>query len=127
MEKIKIELVIERGDIDLSGRVNYDDNLIIVNGRNVEEIDLKMRELLFDFEQLNPNQVDFEISYDVYALFKQFDFLNIGKIALRAGINPGLLRQYASQVKHPSAAQAKKIEDTLHSLAERMSKAVVCA
>jgi len=127
MEKIKVELIVERGDNDLSGRITYNNNLIINNGKTVEEIELKMKELLYDFENLDPNRVEFEISYDVYALFKQFDFLNIGKVAVRAGINPGLLRQYASQVKYPSATQAKKIEETLHSLAERMSRALVCA
>ncbi|RZM27502.1 MAG: hypothetical protein EOO88_12850 [Pedobacter sp.] len=127
MEKIKIDLIIERGDNDLSGRVTYNENLIINNGKTVDEIELKMKELLRDFEQLDPDQVNFEISYDVYALFKQFDFLNIGKVAVRAGINPGLLRQYASQVKYPSAVQAKKIEDTLHTLAERLSRVLVCA
>lgn len=127
MEKIKIDLIVERGDIGLSGRVTYNENLIINNGKTVDEIELKMKELLYDFENLDPNQVDFEISYDVYALFKQFDFLNIGKVAVSAGINPGLLRQYASQVKYPSASQAKKIEDTLHTLAERLSRVLVCA
>ena len=61
------------------------------------------------------------------SLFQQFDFLNIGKVAKRAGINAGLLRQYASQVKHPSAKQAQKIEETIHNLAADMSKAQVYA
>jgi len=127
MEKIKIELIVERGDNDLSGRVTYNDNLIINNGKTVGEIELKMKELLHDFEYLDPKLIEFEILYDVYALFKQFDFLNIGKVALRAGINAGLLRQYASQVKYPSATQAKKIEDTIHKLAEGMSRVLVYA
>jgi hypothetical protein len=42
------------------------------------------------------------------SLFQQFDFLNIGKVAKRVGINVGLLLQYASQVKYPSAKQAQK-------------------
>ena len=56
---------------------------------------------------------------------KNFGFLNIAKIAKYAEINPVLLRQYFSGVKHLSAAQAKKIESTLHILADEMQKALV--
>ena len=127
MEKIKVELIIERGDNDLSGRVTYNNNLIVDSGKTAKELEKRIKTLLHDFEDVDPETIEFEISYDVYALFKQFDFLNIGKVAQRAGINAGLLRQYASQVKHPSATQAKKIEDTIHQLAEDMSRVLVYA
>ena len=58
-------------------------------------------------------------------MFENFDFLNITKIAKYAEINYGLLRQYSSGVKHPLAAQAKKIESTLHILADEMQQASV--
>ena len=51
--------------------------------------------------------------------------MNIEKAALRAGINAGIMRQYESQAKYPSAIQARKIEDTIHKLAADMSKALV--
>jgi hypothetical protein len=38
-----------------------------------------------------------------------------------------LLRQYESGVKHPSAQQAKKIEDTIHKLAGLMNSVLVYA
>jgi hypothetical protein len=127
MKKIKLELVIERGDDTLAGRVTYNNNLIIENGSNVHELEEKLKNLLFEFEDLSQDRVVFSYFYDVYALFQQFDFLNIGKIADRAGINAGLLRQYASQVKYPSAKQAQKIEETIHKLADDMKKALVYA
>lgn len=127
MKEIKLDMIVERGDGNLIGRVTYNDNLIIESANNVVELEEKLKVLLFEFENVNPADIVFEVYYDVFALFQQFDFLNIGKVAQRAGINAGLLRQYASQVKYPSAKQAQKIEDTIHNLAAEMSKALVYA
>lgn len=127
MEKLKIEMIIERCENELTGRVNYNNNLIIDHGANVKELDDRLKMLLYDFEDIAPENVDFEYVYDVYALFSHFDFLNVSKVAERAGINPGLLRQYASQVKYPSKKQAQKIENTIHILAAEMMKALVYA
>jgi hypothetical protein len=122
MEKLKIELVIERAGKEVWGRVNYNDNLIVDVADNLPELETRIKNLLKEFEELEPESVSFVHSYDVYALFDEFDFLNISKIATHVGINPGLLRQYASGVKHPSQQQAKKIEDTIHALAKRMQE-----
>jgi hypothetical protein len=127
MKKVKIEMIVERGEDNLTGRVTYNDNLIIENAETVSDLEQKLKKLLFEFEDVDTDNVVFDYLYDVYALFQQFDFLNIGKVAERAGINAGLLRQYASQVKYPSAKQAQKIEDTIHHLAAEMSKAHVYA
>lgn len=127
MEKLKIEMIIERGESNLTARIRYNNNLIVDQGASVKELDDKLKMLLYDFEDIAPENVDFEYVYDVYALFRHFDFLNIGKVAERAGINPGLLRQYASQVKYPSKKQAQRIEDTIHLLAAEMMKALVYA
>ena len=127
MNKVKLDLIIEHGENELSGRVSYKDNLIVDMAHNVIDLEKQMKQLLYDFEDLDPDTVEFNYLYDVYALFEQFDFLNISKVAKHAGINAGLLRQYASGVKHPSANQAKKIEDTIHSLALQMQKAIVYA
>ncbi|MDN3580300.1 hypothetical protein [Mucilaginibacter flavus] len=125
MENIKLELILEKGDEGLWGRVTYNDNLITDFGQNIAEIDSKIKNLLFEFEELNPDTVVFDHVYDMYALFREFDFLNISKVAKYAGIHAGLLRQYSSGVKHPSFNQAKKIEDTIHRLADGMKKATI--
>jgi len=127
MNKLKLDLIIERGEHDLAGRVTYNDSLIVDEADNVHDLEEKLKLLLFEFENVEPETIVFEYFYDVYALFQEFDFLNIGKVAQRAGINAGLMRQYASQVKYPSATQARKIEDTIHKLAEDMSKALIYA
>lgn len=125
MDVKNIELIIEKGESGIWGRVNYNDNLITDEAGNLNELALNIKGLLKDFEGLDAESIVFDIRYDVYALFQQFDFLNISKVAKHADIHPGLLRQYASGVKHPSLNQAKKIEDTLHRLAAEMQKASV--
>lgn len=120
-------MIIEGGAHEFSGRINFGDNLIVDHAATVAELEQKLKTLLKDFEDLDPDTIQFEHLYDVYALFQHFDYLNMSKVAQRAGINPGLLRQYASQVKYPSKKQAKKIEDTIHALADDMMKAFLFA
>jgi hypothetical protein len=120
-----IELIIEKGESGIWGRVNYNDNLIVEEADTLDALERRFKILLKDFENVNPEFIAFDLKYDVYSLFDQFDFLNITKVAKHAGIHPGLLRQYASGVKNPSLTQAKKIEETLHKLAGQMQKASV--
>jgi hypothetical protein len=124
---MKMELIIEKGEDGIWGRVYYNDNLIADQAESIDALQLSLKALLHNFEDVDPETIVFDLRYDVYSLFEQFDFLNISKIAKYADINPGLLRQYASGVKHPSLNQAKKIEETLHRLAGEMQKASVYA
>jgi hypothetical protein len=111
-------LIIEKGeDGKLWGRVNVRNNLITDFASSVEMLEKKMRKLISDFHGM---EAEFYHTYDVSAFFENFDFLNQTKIAALSGINPGLLRQYASGVKHPSPLQAKKIETVIHRLAEEL-------
>ena len=71
--------------------------------------------------------IEFEIQYDLEAFFKEHDYLNITSVGKRAGINPGLLRQYASGVKNPSAEQAKKIEEAIHKIANELKEVAIYA
>jgi hypothetical protein len=125
MKKIKLELVIENDANGLSGRVKYNDNLIVDFGKSLPELEEKLKKGLKEFEKLDPETIEFEHFYDVYALFEQFDFLKISKVAELAGINSELLNQYVSQVKCPNAEQAKKLENTIHDLARQMMKASI--
>ena len=127
MSMLNIELIIEKGEEGIWGRDNYNDNLIIEQADSRDDLEIKLKVLLRDFEGLAPENIVFDLKYDVYSLFEQFDFLNITKVAKYAGLHPGLLRQYASGVKHPSLNQAKKIEETLHNLAGQMQRASIYA
>ena len=127
MEMKKVELVIEKGEKGLWGSVKYNNNLIADTGTELVNLENKLKGLLQELEGVDPETVIFQHTYDVFALFQKFDFLNISKVAKYAKINAGLLRQYVSGVKHPSLNQAKKIEETLHRLAVQMQKASVYA
>ena len=115
---MKLLLIIEKSKGKFWGRVNYKDNLITDFGVNIESLEKRMRKLLKGFHNLqNP---EFVHSYDLTVFFEEYDFLKQSKIAELAGMNPGLLRQYASGVKNPSPAQAKKIEKAVHELAKEL-------
>lgn len=49
-----------------------------------------------------------------------FDVVKIGAVAKEAGMNPTLLRQYLSGVKHPSREQALRVQDALHRVAQKL-------
>jgi hypothetical protein len=126
MKTVKINLTIERGeDRKLWGNLTYNDNLITDFAENIPELENKLKILLKDFENLEPEQVEFVHHYDVYALFQRFDYLKISSVAKYAGMNAALLRQYASGVKSPSSEQTKKIEKALRSLAVELSEVSV--
>lgn len=127
MKTTIVELIIEKGEEGLWGTINYNDNLITDQADNLADLENKLLGCLKAFESVDSETIIFEHTYDVFALFQEFDFLNISKIAKYADINAGLLRQYAAGVKHPSLKQAKKIEETLHRLAGQLQKASVYA
>jgi len=119
----KITLIVEKGEQGLWGRVTVNDNLITAEAASIDELESELRKLILDFEDIV--DVEFERYYDVFAIFEEFDFINISKFAKYADINPGQLRQYASGVKHPREAQAKKIEQAFSKLSEEINKIAV--
>ena len=105
--------------------MNYKDNLVSDFASNISTLEKKMEKLLKDFHELQ--NAEFEHSYDLTAFFEEYDFLKQSKIAELAGMNPGLLRQYASGVKHPSREQAKKIEKAVHNLTKELKSISIYA
>lgn len=122
MKSPRVKLIIEGGDGAMWGRVNYEDNLLVEEAETVDKLQAQMRQLLFDFHELDPDSYEFEIEYDLTAFFEQFDYLKITKIAELAGLNGSLMRQYATGKKFPSARQAEKIERAIKQLAQQLSK-----
>lgn len=102
------------------GRVTFEDNLLVEQADTVEALQGNMRQLLFDFHEVK--EVDFELAYDLYAFFKQYNYLKISRIAHFAGMNPSLLRHYKAQTKYPSAEQVQRIEAAVHQLATELSR-----
>lgn len=60
---------------------------------------------------------------NVPELFDTFTQLKVSAVALRAGINPSLLRQYRAGLKTPSKKQLAKLQAGLHAIAKEMIKA----
>lgn len=119
----KLSLIIEKSkDGKFWGRVTIEDDLIIESAASPEGLEKKMKKLLYRFHNIQPGEIRFEPAYDLTALFDRNDFLNISAIALRSGINPGLMRQYAAGLKYPSAERAKAIEQIVNELGRELAR-----
>lgn len=119
----KIALIIESAsDGEIWGRVHYDDDLIVDSAGDVEELKNKMTAQLMEFHDLKKGQIDFDIQHDISGLFDHKDYLNITSVARLAGINPSLIRQYASGVKSPSTERLKAIQTAVHSIGEDLRR-----
>jgi hypothetical protein len=117
----KLSLIVEKSkDGKLWGRVEFNDDLIVDSANSLDVLEKKMKKLLHGFHKVEPSEVKFELTYDLSALFAQKDYLNVSAIALRAGINPGLMRQYVAGFKYPSLERAKAIEHIINDLGHEL-------
>ena len=64
-------------------------------------------------------RLNFEV--DLGSVFKLLPEVNISSLAKLAGMNPGLLRQYASGAKRASEEQAGKINMAISTLANKLN------
>jgi hypothetical protein len=138
-EKREIAVIIEKNEGELWGRIEgIGDFMPVTVGSSKDKVISSLKELIADYKnneglgdkywlEIDIENALFSFSYDVQAFFDEFDFLNQTKIAEIAGINPALLRQYASGVKHPSKEQALKIEMAIHKLARDLESVSVYA
>jgi hypothetical protein len=115
---MKYALIIEKGKNRYWGRIYVKDNLIVTDATSIEALERKMKKLLKDFHHIK--YPIFNYTYDMTVFFEKYNYLKQSKIAELAGMNPGLLRQYASGVKHPSPAQAQKIQHAVRELAAEL-------
>lgn len=110
----KISLIIENAkDGVFWGRVNFEDNLLVESAESLEQLQVKMKALLFDFHDIEVTNIDFEISYDLSAFFESFSYLKISEIAKYAGLNASLLRHYVAGSKTASKVQVIKLQDAI--------------
>lgn len=71
-------------------------------------------------ELINPT---FVYKYDMASIFNYFDWINVSKIARKAGINASLMRQYKSGITFASEKQCIKFQETINSLGKELSAA----
>jgi predicted RNase H-like HicB family nuclease len=129
---MNLEVIIEKSENELWGRIESPGHFLLTTvGSTTAAVLDNLRDLIKDYKEhegkddkiwkkTDLTKVNFDIRYDLQAFFDEHNFLNISEVAKRAGINTSLVRAYAAGVKHPSATQAKKIEDTLHRLATEL-------
>lgn len=68
-----------------------------------------------------PVELDFVYHYDMKSFFEYFDFLNVSKIAERAGINPSLMRKYTSGVANAREKQYQKLQKAIRDIAQELA------
>ena len=128
-ENEKIEIIIEKNDCLLWGRVEGRGNYMPTPyGESTAKVLENLKELVHDYvsnegkkdpfwKMIDLESLKIEFKYDLQAYFQEHDYLKISAVAEQAGLNPGLVRQYASGVKYPSADQADKIRKAIKKIA----------
>ncbi|MFI5193662.1 MAG: hypothetical protein ACHQD7_06380 [Chitinophagales bacterium] len=128
----KIEIIIEKNDGLLWGRVESRGNFMPTPyGEHTEQVVENLKALIKDYvshegkkdvywSKIDLDNIRIEFAYDLQAFFQEHDYLKISSVAEQAGLNPGLVRQYASGVKYPSAAQANKIRNAVKKIARQL-------
>ncbi len=128
----RIEVIIEKNDGLLWGRVEDKGNFMPTPyGTTTAKVIENLKELLTDYlkhegkrdpywSKVQLNNLEFDFSYDLESYFQEHDYLKISSVAEQAGMNAGLVRQYASGVKFPSGEQAKKIRVAIKKIAKEL-------
>jgi hypothetical protein len=134
----KLELIIEKEDGHLWGRVDGKGFMPIGQGTTQSELIENVKDGIRDYQQhegktdkfwgkVDVDALDFDLRYDLEAFFTEFDFLNLSAIAKKTEMNQSLLNQYASGIKHASIDQAAKIQRVIRLLAKEMLKVELSA
>ena len=128
--KNKVTVIVEKTDTGYSA---YTENVagIITVGDTINGIEQHMQEAIKihkeTLEELGEPvpkvlQDDYTLDFhlNIEYLFHILPYLNISKFAEKAGINPALMRQYASGVKSPGVKQAMKIGEAIKTVSREM-------
>jgi predicted RNase H-like HicB family nuclease len=87
----------------------------------------EMVEVYKEEESKIPNELDnptFIYKYDIASMFDYFDWINVTKLAMKAGINSSLMRQYKNGLAFASEKQCAKIQEALNNLGRELSTAL---
>ncbi len=117
---IKPQLIVEKSNGEFWGRTKVKGNLIVDSATSLDKLKTQMKELIFDFEDLEVK--DFVLSFDLTSFFSEYPFLNLTELANKSGINYSLMRQYSIGYKFPSEERVKKIEETIREIGKELSR-----
>ncbi len=130
----KLEIIIEKNDGLLWGRVEAKGKFMPTPyGTTTSRVISNLKELITDYikhegkrdtfwSKVDLNNITFEFKYDLESYFQEHDYLKISSVAEIAGMNPSLIRQYASGVKFPSAEQAGKLKRAIRKIARDLMR-----
>lgn len=71
---------------------------------------------LLEAEGKRVPELDFVFKYDMQSFFNYFDYLNISKVAEKAGINSSLLRQYSCGSAKAGQKQYEKLSFAINEI-----------
>lgn len=129
---MKLLVVLEKGESgEWFASVEAPRTFLTTVGSSVQEVAQNLKNLAQDhldhegktqaeWQGVRVNDIEWEYSYDLSGFFEQFNVLKINAIAELAGLNPSLVRQYATGAKSASAAQVQKIQKAVHQLAQSL-------
>ncbi len=84
-----------------------------------------MKEVLETYEETGEpipeelQNITFEYKYDMPSFLNCYNYLNMTKLADKAGINPSLMRQY-KRGQYVSEKQASKIQEAVHKIGREL-------
>lgn len=81
----------------------------------------EMKELLLE-EGKDIPELEFIYHYDMKSFFDYFNFLNVSKVAERAGINPSLMRKYSSGIVCAREPQYRKLQKAVHAFVKELQE-----
>jgi len=127
-----LELIVEKNDGLFWGRIENKGNFTPTGaGETTNQLIKDVRLSLEDYiahegkddkfwSKVDPNVIEFDLKYDLAAFLEEFNFFNLSVIADKISINRTLLNQYKTGTRHPSLEQAKKIQNSIRSLAKQV-------
>ncbi|SHN01388.1 hypothetical protein SAMN04488057_105210 [Cyclobacterium lianum] len=122
MTMLTLDLVITKEDNSYKGSLTYNDNPLTQTAPTIPELETQIKKLLWEFESLDPDTVEFNHYYQCPAFFSEFAVLNKAQLAALTGLSSSQLEAFSSGTKKPSPDEAEKIENTLKDLASRLLK-----
>jgi hypothetical protein len=120
MKSTKIEVQIRHNGRDYFGFFRHGQQGGEFGAESIRKLDEKIRRECK--KQCGLDDITIEHTYDVTAMFQEFDFINKSAFARFIDLNPSLIRQYAAGMKHPSKKQMDKLLNGLFSMAREMNR-----
>ena len=129
---MKVTVIVEKasdGRYSCYAEEEFDGFGLAGYGDTVAEAKLDLEICRLEMQQLEAEkgnvvpQMDFVYKYDIQSFFNCFPYLNVSKVADRAGINAAPMRKYTCGASHPGQKQYEKIRNAMKGIAEELSAA----